>query len=131
MIWGDQWAARALAQAAERRRHGNRRRDPWGYWAWHKRRNLGRRAKEGDRMPTQADVLRIAQQQNFCCALTGWPLEPNEAVLDHVRPVCSGGPHTADNLQVVHKQVNAAKGVLPQGRFIAICRAVAQRHPEC
>ena len=39
-------------------------------------------------------------------------------------------PHEASNLQVVHCEVNAAKGTMTAEEFIAMCREVAARHPS-
>ncbi len=63
--------------------------------------------------------------QNYKCALTGRELTPDKAALDHCVPVSRGGSLTdADNLQVLHVEVNAAKGALTNAEFIALCREV-------
>jgi 5-methylcytosine-specific restriction endonuclease McrA len=70
------------------------------------------------------NVLRLVEDQQFCCALTGRPLTPDLAALDHKVPVSRGGEHHIENAQVLHKDVNRAKGVMTNEEFIALCREV-------
>ena len=86
-------------------------------------------SKESERsinrtVATSQEILKLVDAQGYKCALTGWALEPATAVLDHVVPLSQGGANTIDNLQVVHSKANAAKGVMSQDDFIALCRAV-------
>ena len=60
------------------------------------------------------------------CALTGRPLEPETAALDHILPVSRGGEHRIDNTQVLERTVNRAKGTLTNGEFIALCGEVVR-----
>jgi 5-methylcytosine-specific restriction endonuclease McrA len=79
-------------------------------------------------------VLRLVEKQQFRCALTGRPLTPDQAALDHKVPVCRGGKHDIENAQVLHRDVNRAKGALTNEEFIQLCREVAehaaQHNPE-
>lgn len=80
-----------------------------------------------------ANVLRLLEWQRYRCALTGRPLEPQTASLDHIVPVRCGGQHRIENVQVLHKQVNRAKGTLTNEEFIQLCREVVEhvgRHNE-
>ena len=124
--WGLQNRKRLDGRAGRARRKNS---DPWGYWAIKKRAALKTRAK-GEPMATVSELLGLAEKQNYCCALTGWKLEEAEAVVDHISPVYEGGKHTIDNLQLLHFQINEAKGSIPQDRFISLCKAVAQ-HNTC
>lgn len=72
-----------------------------------------------------SEVLQLVQRQRRRCALTGRELAPEEAALDHVMPISRGGGHHIANAQILHKDVNRAKGVLTNEEFIAICREVA------
>lgn len=79
------------------------------------------------------NVLRLLEWQRYRCALTGRPLEPQTASLDHIVPVRCGGQHRIENVQVLHKQVNRAKGTLTNEEFIQLCREVVEhvgRHNE-
>lgn len=75
---------------------------------------------------SKRDVLDLLESQAYCCALTGWELTPHTASLDHRLPVSRGGEHTVANAQVLHEDVNRAKGTLTNEEFITLCRAVVQ-----
>lgn len=74
-------------------------------------------------------VLDLLERQGFRCALTGRSLTPDTAALDHIVPVRCGGEHVLENTQVLHKEVNRAKGPLTNAEFIDLCReAVGWSH---
>jgi len=68
--------------------------------------------------------MALLLRQNFRCALTGERLAPDNAALDHIRPICRGGNHTIENMQALTDAVNRAKGSLTQDEFIQLCRDV-------
>jgi 5-methylcytosine-specific restriction endonuclease McrA len=70
------------------------------------------------------NVLTLIERQDYRCALTGRTLKPGTMSLDHVLPLSQGGAHAIENVQVLEKEVNRAKGVLTNEQFIALCRAV-------
>jgi 5-methylcytosine-specific restriction endonuclease McrA len=70
------------------------------------------------------NVLRLIQNQDYRCALTGRRLAPEDAALDHIVPVSRGGEHVMENVQVLQKQVNRVKHTLTNEEFIALCREV-------
>jgi len=72
------------------------------------------------------NVLRLLEAQQYRCALTGRSLTPQVAALDHVIPVRFGGQHTIENAQVLHKDVNRAKGSLTNEEFTGMCREVVR-----
>lgn len=72
------------------------------------------------------NVLRLLEAQQYRCALTGRSLTPQTAALDHVIPVRFGGQHAIENAQVLHKDVNRAKGSLTNEEFIGMCREVVR-----
>lgn len=74
---------------------------------------------------TARQALEMVERQQYCCAISGRPLTPETAALDHIVPVARGGQHTAENVWVVDAQVNAAKGTLTMEEFLAVCRDVA------
>lgn len=74
---------------------------------------------------TATHILDVIVSQNYRCALTGWELKPNNASLDHIVPLCKGGEHVASNAQVLHSDVNRAKGMMDQDEFVRLCCAVA------
>ena len=71
-------------------------------------------------------VLRLLEYQQYRCALTGRRLTPQTAALDHIVPVRFGGEHLIENTQVLHKDVNRAKGSLTSDEFIAMCHEVVR-----
>ena len=73
---------------------------------------------------TIGQLLALLERQKYKCAMTGRPITPETAAIDHVVPACHGGTHTIENLQVVHKDVNRAKGTMEIEEFVALCRKV-------
>ncbi len=71
-------------------------------------------------------VLGLLEAQQYRCALTGRSLTPQIAALDHIIPVRFGGQHAIDNAQILHKDVNRAKGSLTSEQFIGMCREVVR-----
>lgn len=69
-------------------------------------------------------ILDLIKRSEYRCALTGRRLEPKDASLDHIVPVSKGGAHVMSNLQIVHKQINQAKGTMTGSEFVAMCREV-------
>jgi 5-methylcytosine-specific restriction endonuclease McrA len=71
-----------------------------------------------------AEIMSLLRRQNFRCALTGERLAPDNAALDHIKPICRGGDHTIENIQALTDTANRAKGSLTQDEFIQLCRDV-------
>ena len=69
-------------------------------------------------------LLKLIESQEFRCALTGRQLEPVTASIDHTYPISSGGTNTVANLQVLHMDVNQAKGTMDPETFVEMCRDV-------
>jgi 5-methylcytosine-specific restriction endonuclease McrA len=73
---------------------------------------------------SQKQILELLRCQDYRCALTGRLLTPETASLDHRVPLSRGGPNTMDNVIIVHRSVNRAKGTLLVEEFIAMCQEV-------
>lgn len=73
-----------------------------------------------------SNILRLLEWQEYRCALTGRPLTPGSASLDHIVPVRDGGEHTIENVQVLHKDINRAKSTLAYEQFVQLCREVVE-----
>ena len=78
------------------------------------------------RKATAKELMTVLQFQQFRCALTGEPLTPESARLDHRSPVSQGGGHDANNMQWVTENVNKAKGTMSQDVFVALCKQVTE-----
>ena len=78
----------------------------------------------GGKRVTQADLLEIIEKQNYRCALTGDPLKPDTASVDHIQPCSRGGKNVKRNIQILHKSVNKIKGAFNNKEFIEWCRKV-------
>lgn len=72
------------------------------------------------------ELYKLAKDQEFRCALSGLPLDPSDAALDHIVPVSKGGTDDIGNLQWVHFVINKMKGSLDNEEFVAMCRKVSQ-----
>ncbi|MBC8350455.1 MAG: hypothetical protein H8E66_00615 [Planctomycetes bacterium] len=73
---------------------------------------------------TEREVLELLERQDYRCALTGRKLEPDSSALDHILAVSRGGEHCIANAQVLHREVNQAKGTMTNEEFIQLCREV-------
>ena len=72
------------------------------------------------------NVLLLLEHQQYRCGLTGHKLTPDTSALDHIVPIRCGGEHVIENTQVLHKDVNRAKGSMTNDEFIMLCRGVAR-----
>ena len=70
------------------------------------------------------NVLHLLECQKYQCALTGRKLTPQTAALDHIVPIRCDGAHVIENTQVLHKDVNRAKGSLTNSEFIQLCQEI-------
>ena len=115
---------------------GKRRIDFYRYIAWlvserhqptpHKQRTV---REKGDCDLNVTHVLKLIKTASYRCALTGRKLTPETAALDHCIPVSRGGKHEIANAQLLHRDVNRAKGTLTNEEFIDLCRDVV-KHVE-
>ena len=85
-------------------------------------------SKKPDGKVNADNVLRLLEYQQYHCALSGRKLTPQIAALDHIVPIRYDGEHTIENTQVLHKDVNRAKGSLTNSEFIQLCHEVVLRH---
>jgi 5-methylcytosine-specific restriction endonuclease McrA len=101
-----------------------RRIDLVAYAAWLIQRFSKEKESRAEGVST-GNILELVERQECRCALTGRKLEPEAASLDHIVPLTQGGKHVMQNVQILHRDVNRAKGVLTNEQFIALCREVA------
>jgi len=74
-------------------------------------------------------LVKMIEDQEYKCKLSGIELTPNTASLDHVIPVSKGGEHVVDNVAWVHCEINRMKGQLSVEEFVLLCKRVAQYNP--
>jgi 5-methylcytosine-specific restriction endonuclease McrA len=79
---------------------------------------------------TAKQLLAIVEDQGYKCALSGVELTPETASLDHIVPMSKGGTHTIENVWIVDRRVNGAKGTMTTEEFISLCRAVVKHNKE-
>lgn len=100
-----------------------------GNWNRYMARLLYYGGRKRDKL-TVADLMRVLENQNYKCALTGIPLtctlEKNKKVRTNVSVdrIIAGGAYTPDNIQLVCKAVNMWRCDTPLEEFVEWCRAV-------
>jgi 5-methylcytosine-specific restriction endonuclease McrA len=75
-------------------------------------------------------LKQLLEDQDYQCAYTGDVLTPETISADHKVPVCRGGGYEIENIALVTKDVNRAKGTMRLEDFISLCRKVAKRFPD-
>ena len=75
---------------------------------------------------TAKQLRKLVKQQDYRCHLSGRSLEPETASPDHMVPVSRGGAHTIDNVCIVDRDINRAKGTQTISEFVAMCREVVE-----
>jgi 5-methylcytosine-specific restriction endonuclease McrA len=74
-----------------------------------KRRALKRSATIGDTKAIAAIYRRAREAKNVKCYLCGELIPLGERHVDHVVPLCKGGPHSGRNLAITHAKCNLSK----------------------
>ena len=124
--WEDT-VTRAIVRISDVRSRGNP--NTWNYKCNETSRRLKRLSKkEGTGYASRLELHGLLQKQCHLCDLSGLPLGPKEASIDHVIPVSDGGTSGIGNLQWLHPEVNRMKGTLSLSRFVELCSLVAGRH---
>jgi hypothetical protein len=110
-------------------------RDISGNWDRYVSRLLYYGGRKRDQL-TKEILLRKLQEQNYRCALTGYPLTcklekgtrcMTNASVDRVE---AGGPYTEDNIRIVCRAVNQWRSDLPTEEFVAWCQAIVDYAKE-
>ena len=79
---------------------------------------------------TIEDVWSVFAEQDFVCALTGWPIGwiengHHQASTASIDRIDSTEGYVRDNIQIVHKHVNMMKQHYDNEYFIDVCKAVS------
>lgn len=119
-------------QKATRIHSGPKRINLIAYCAWlhhvrhSKPKERKRRSFKNHDVLTLGELKSILNEQNYCCALSGEELTPENVALDHIVPIVDGGNFTASNCQLVTSVANRAKNTMSKRDFIAMCISVAK-----
>lgn len=70
------------------------------------------------------EIMRLLEKQEFRCAYTRATLTPDNISADHFVPVSEGGSHSIDNIRLVTREINRAKGTLSYAEFVKLCKDV-------
>jgi DNA-binding CsgD family transcriptional regulator len=73
------------------------------------------------------ELLKLIQEQDYKCALSGVDLTPSTANLDHKIPRKNGGSDSIVNLQWLSYEVNRMKGSMDQDEFIRLCGLIYEK----
>lgn len=76
------------------------------------------------------NLLKLIEKQGYTCALSGRKLLPDNVECDHKEPISVSLDHSLQNIQFVTREVNRAKGSMPNEAFIQLCNDVARAHPR-
>lgn len=71
-------------------------------------------------------LVKLIEDQEYRCKLSGIELTPQTASLDHTVPVSMGGEHVVSNVAWVHTEINRMKGQMSVEEFVSMCNRVAQ-----
>jgi hypothetical protein len=75
-------------------------------------------------------IWEVFKEQDYQCALTGWPIGWAEVGSNHtasIDRIDSDKGYVVGNVQLVHKDVNMAKQQYSQDYFIEMCKAVSDK----
>jgi hypothetical protein len=82
---------------------------------------------------TIEDIATLYEIQKGKCALTGWNIGWTSVNWDHsasIDRIDNLKGYTLDNIQLVHKSVNMARGTLSVSEFIDMCNAVTNNYNQ-
>jgi 5-methylcytosine-specific restriction endonuclease McrA len=56
------------------------------------------------------DYAKVVREANGICGFCRQPMNGEPAHIDHIIPICRGGAHAQENLQLTHARCNSRKG---------------------
>ena len=78
-----------------------------------------------------SEYRSLIESPDYRCALTGRELTPQTADADHMMPASRGGEHEIENIQILHMDVNRAKGTMTTEEFVQMCVEIAVHAGGC
>jgi 5-methylcytosine-specific restriction endonuclease McrA len=106
------------ARLASRREYGKKNREQCSAYAkkWHiehplltKAATARKRARKYGVQIDNLDLGLVLVRDRGLCHICGQATAPQTLTFDHVIPLCSGGPHSYDNVKVAHYECNRRK----------------------
>ena len=82
---------------------------------------------------TIEDIATLYEIQKGKCALTGWNIGWTSVNWNHsasIDRIDNLKGYTLDNIQLVHKSVNMARGTLSVSEFIDMCNAITNNYNQ-
>ena len=79
---------------------------------------------------TIEEIATLYELQKGKCAMTGWDISWSESGWDHsasIDRLDNKQGYTLENIQLVHKTVNMARGTLSVSEFIHMCNSIADK----
>ena len=79
---------------------------------------------------TIEEIATLYEFQKGKCAMTGWNISWSETKWEHtasIDRIDNNKDYTLENIQLVHKTVNMARGTLTVSEFIDMCKAVSTK----
>ena len=76
------------------------------------------------------DVATLYELQSGRCALSGWHIGWSEVGWNHTASldrIDNSTGYTINNIQIVHKSVNMARGTLSVEEFVDMCKAISDK----
>jgi 5-methylcytosine-specific restriction endonuclease McrA len=96
------------------------------YYNKHPFLRLAKAIKKKDKTSTitAKDLWKIAKKQKLICCISGRKLSNSNISPDHILSKFNGGASTAENIQLVCKEVNVAKHVLSLDELIQLAEDI-------
>jgi hypothetical protein len=79
---------------------------------------------------TVASLFKKLDDQGHRCAISGREITVENVELDHIQARADEGLHRLDNVHLVVRDINRAKGRMDLEKFIVLCNDVARTHPR-
>lgn len=98
--------------------------------SWFNKFKLSAELRDLDFNLTPEYLWQLFVEQDFKCALTGWPIGWAEVGNIHtasIDRIDSSKGYIQGNVQLLHKDVNMAKQQYSQDYFIEMCKAIADK----
>lgn len=96
------------------------------YYYLHTFKRLAKLIKRDDKnsIVTARDLWKIAKKQKLICSISGRKLNNSNVSVDHILSKNNGGRSMPENIQLVTKEANLAKHIMPLEELILLCEDI-------